>query len=198
MVSPITYVINYDDLRTVTFSMCMGQKYLIRQQWDFPNVWPPLVEITVRTNLFTFFSKSMSHFQVVSLEKTNSTVGRNMAKTIANNFLNNVLRSIQFSFGWVMELLTCRSEERSGNIFEKYNCTGAGRPGGGGEYDVQVNGGSSLISLTKTFAKDDQCDQKHCRKVLGGQTEWLSVFWQGIVALGKFIFIFSCPEQLNR
>ena len=31
-----------------------------------------------------------------------------------------------------------RSEERSGNIYEKYNCTGAGRPGGGGEYDVQV------------------------------------------------------------
>ena len=82
----------------------MGQKYLIRQQWDFPNVWPPLVEITVRTNWFIFFSKSMSHFQVVSLEKTNSTVGRNMAKTIANNFLNNVLRSIQFSYGWVMEL----------------------------------------------------------------------------------------------
>ena len=32
----------------------------------------------------------------------------------------------------------CRSEESSGNIYEKYNCTGAGRPGGGGEYDVQV------------------------------------------------------------
>ena len=142
-----------EHLKTVTFSMCMGQKYLIRQQWDFPNVWPPLVEITVRTNLFIFFSKSMSHFQVVSLEKTNSTVGRNMAKTIANNFLNNVLRSIQFSYWWVMELLTCRSEERSGNIYEKYNCTGAGRPGGGGEYDVQVNGGSSLISITKYLQK---------------------------------------------
>merc|ERR1712013_243061 len=58
---------------------------------------------------------------VVSLEKTNSTVGQSLAKTIASNFLNNVLRS----------------EERSGNIYEKYNCTGAGRPGGGGEYDVQ-------------------------------------------------------------
>ena len=34
--------------------------------------------------------------------------------------------------------LWCRSEESSGNIYEKYNCTGAGRPGGGGEYDVQV------------------------------------------------------------
>jgi len=75
-----------------------------RQQWDFPNVWPPLVEMTV-----------------VSLEKTNTSVGRSLAKQIANNFLNNVLRS----------------EESSGNIYEKYNCTGAGRPGGGGEYDVQ-------------------------------------------------------------
>ena len=34
--------------------------------------------------------------------------------------------------------MLCRSEESSGNIYEKYNCTGAGRPGGGGEYDVQV------------------------------------------------------------
>merc|ERR1712192_23812 len=75
-----------------------------RQQWDFPNVWPPLVEMTV-----------------VSLEKTNTSMGRSLAKEIANNFLNNVLRS----------------EESSGNIYEKYNCTGAGRPGGGGEYDVQ-------------------------------------------------------------
>ena len=37
-----------------------------------------------------------------------------------------------------MTMLDCRSEESSGNIYEKYNCTGAGRPGGGGEYDVQV------------------------------------------------------------
>ena len=166
--------------------MCMGQKYLIRQQWDFPNVWPPLVEITVRTNWFIFFSKSMSHFQVVSLEKTNSTVGRNMAKTIANNFLNNVLRSIQFSFGWVMELLTCRSEERSGNIFEKYNCTGAGRPGGGGEYDVQVNGGSSLVT-------DQWSSQKHLQKMINATKNIAGRFWvdkrSGSQSSGKVLLL---------
>ena len=81
--------------------------------------------------------------QVVSLEKTNSTVGQSLAKTIANNFLNNVLRyRLVIYKGFVKNppLLARerRSEERSGNIYEKYNCTGAGRPGGGGEYDVQV------------------------------------------------------------
>ena len=81
--------------------------------------------------------------QVVSLEKTNSTVGQSLAKTIASNFLNNVLRyGLLIYKGFVKKpsLLACerRSEERSGNIYEKYNCTGAGRPGGGGEYDVQV------------------------------------------------------------
>ena len=81
--------------------------------------------------------------QVVSLEKTNSTVGQSLAKTIASNFLNNVLRyGLVIYKGLVKNpsLLAGerRSEERSGNIYEKYNCTGAGRPGGGGEYDVQV------------------------------------------------------------
>merc|ERR1712037_184498 len=51
-----------------------------RQQWDFPNVWPPLVEMTV-----------------VSLEKTNTSVGRSLAREIAKNFLNNVLRSEESS-----------------------------------------------------------------------------------------------------
>jgi len=75
-----------------------------QQQWDFPNVWPPLVEMTV-----------------TALHKLNTSRTRELARSVAGNFLRNILRS----------------EEDSGNIYEKYNCSRAGRPGGGGEYGVQ-------------------------------------------------------------
>jgi len=74
------------------------------QQWDHPNVWPPLVELSV-----------------TSLQRINHTEVQDMAKGMARNFLRNVLRS----------------ELESGIFYEKYNCTGTGRPGGGGEYTVQ-------------------------------------------------------------
>ena len=63
----------------------------------FPSifVWPPLVEMMVRPN-FVFNKVESLPFQVVSLEKTNTSAGRSLAKQIANNFLNNVLRSIEF------------------------------------------------------------------------------------------------------
>jgi hypothetical protein len=52
------------------------------------------------------------------------------------------------------ELHDCRSEASTGGIYEKYNCTGAGRPGGGGEYGVQQGfgwtNGVSLSLLTRS------------------------------------------------
>ena len=98
-------------------------------------------------------------------------------------------------------MLDCRSEESSGNIYEKYNCTGAGRPGGGGEYDVQVIFNwvghmmsnlarqshqnyllicTAIIIINKIIipVKD-----VNCRKVLDGPMGWLSVFLQGELPL---------------
>ena len=87
-------------VETILFDEELFQLWLfsIRQQWDFPNVWPPLVEMTVfsRSNNLSI-NQSRSPLQVVSLEKTNTSVGRSLARKIANNFLNNVLRSIQIS-----------------------------------------------------------------------------------------------------
>jgi len=74
------------------------------QQWDMPNVWPPLVELTV-----------------TALEHTHTAVGRSMAREVAGKYLNNVFKSFA----------------NTGAIFEKYNCEEEGKPGGGGEYDVQ-------------------------------------------------------------
>eukprot|EP00090_Calanus_glacialis_P007349 TRINITY_DN15795_c0_g1_i1.p1 TRINITY_DN15795_c0_g1~~TRINITY_DN15795_c0_g1_i1.p1 ORF type:complete len:576 (-),score=166.82 TRINITY_DN15795_c0_g1_i1:129-1856(-) len=74
------------------------------QQWDLPNVWPPLVELTV-----------------TALENTHTAMGRSLAREVAGKYLKNVVKSFA----------------NTGAIFEKYNCEEEGKPGGGGEYDVQ-------------------------------------------------------------
>jgi len=75
------------------------------QQWDLPNTWPPLVEMVV-----------------TALENSNTTEGRDHARTVSEMFVRNVHRS------W----------SSSGAIFEKYNCEeSGGGAGAGGEYDVQ-------------------------------------------------------------
>jgi len=75
-----------------------------KQQWDFPNVWPPLVEMTV-----------------TALDNTQTIAGRQMAREVAGKYLRNVYKSFA----------------NTGAIFEKYNCEEEGKPGEGGEYDVQ-------------------------------------------------------------
>jgi len=74
------------------------------QQWDMPNVWPPLVELTT-----------------TALENTQTDTGRNLAREVAGKYLRNVAKSFA----------------NTGAIFEKYNCEEEGKPGSGGEYDVQ-------------------------------------------------------------
>ncbi|KAM0671413.1 trehalase [Ordospora colligata] len=74
-------------------------------QWDYPNVWPPLVHI------MTFF-----------LERIDE---REMALHMARALLRNI--SISTSF----------QDERKRGIFEKYDCTRVGEPGGKGEYTLQ-------------------------------------------------------------
>jgi len=95
------------------------------QQWDLPNVWPPLVELTV-----------------TALENTHTAMGRSLAREVAGKFLKNVAKSFT----------------NTGAIFEKYNCDEEGKPGGGGEYDVQegfgwTNGVTlSLLAMYPTLS----------------------------------------------
>ena len=49
-------------------------------------------------------------------------MGRSLAREVAGKYLKNVVKSFA----------------NTGAIFEKYNCEEEGKPGGGGEYDVQV------------------------------------------------------------
>ena len=57
--------------RKILLSVCAETS----QQWDYPNVWPPLVEMTV-----------------TALERTNDTRVQALARGVATNFLRNVLR----------------------------------------------------------------------------------------------------------
>ena len=121
----------------------MWQRWL-RQQWDFPNVWPPLVEMTVgivSNNQQTIY---LLWIRLYLLKRQTPLLGKVWQKQL-QTISSTTFSGIDWLYiykGFVKNppLLARerRSEERSGNIYEKYNCTGAGRPGGGGEYDVQV------------------------------------------------------------
>jgi len=56
-----------------------------------------------------------------ALENTQTAAGRSLAREVAGRYLRNVATSFT----------------NTGAIFEKYNCEEEGKPGGGGEYDVQ-------------------------------------------------------------
>ena len=59
---------------------------------------------------------------MTALENTHTAMGRSLAREVAGKYLKNVVKSFA----------------NTGAIFEKYNCEEEGKPGGGGEYDVQV------------------------------------------------------------
>lgn len=75
------------------------------QQWDWPNVWPPLQAMLAE-----------------GCELFGGEEGRKFAKTIAFKYLLSAYE------GW----------KHTGCMFEKYDATDFGTPGGGGEYDVVV------------------------------------------------------------
>ena len=82
------------------------------QQWDGPNVWPPLQCLIVEG--------------LMALEKTSPSCGaQELACEIAQRFLNNAYQGYQ----------------RHACMFEKYHCQNIGRPGYGGEYPTQMGFG---------------------------------------------------------
>ncbi|XP_078389395.1 trehalase [Cetorhinus maximus] len=78
------------------------------QQWDYPNVWPPLQQIIIE-----------------GLAKSNSETGRRIAFQQAQKWIQS---------NWVLY-------EKYQAMFEKCDVSWDGKPGGGGEYDVQVGFG---------------------------------------------------------
>ncbi|XP_077182642.1 trehalase-like [Paroedura picta] len=74
------------------------------EQWDLPNAWAPL-----------------QHLVITGLAKSPSPRARNLAFTLAQN--------------WVR--MNLAAYEKYHAMFEKYDVEGDGKPGSGGEYEVQ-------------------------------------------------------------
>eukprot|EP01132_Coremiostelium_polycephalum_P002634 gene2634-3272_t len=103
------------------------------QQWDFPNAWPP-----------------HQYFIIETLVNLNTEMSSSMSQDLINRW---VLTSY---CGWYSTLNT-----DGGMMFEKYNVTNIGVPGGGGEYVVQDgfgwsngNGPKSSIEIAKELNVD--------------------------------------------
>lgn len=97
------------------------------EQWDFPNCWPPLVDIAVEG-----LSRLGKRFPGSGAEKA--------AETIAMRFLESAYR------GWLAE----------GTMHEKYNCKAStGERGEGGEYLPQTGFGwtnGTILWLLQRYA----------------------------------------------
>lgn len=94
------------------------------QQWDYPNVWPPLVEMLVEG------------FEGVQHPYHSNDM---LSATIARTYLQGAL--IAFN-------------ETKGFMLEKYNCSELGALGGGGEYDLQTGFGwtnGAVLSMLDQF-----------------------------------------------
>jgi len=78
------------------------------QQWDSPNAWAPHQSLIVQTLL-----------------KINSTTSKNLAQTVAIN--------------WIKATYIGYSESKI--MHEKYNAFEPGQPGSGGEYPPQIGFG---------------------------------------------------------
>ncbi|KAL4647709.1 trehalase [Arapaima gigas] len=79
-----------------------------RQQWDFPNAWPPL-----------------QHILIEGLSNLNTTKAQEMAFNLAQRWITT---------NWLAYV-------KYGHMYEKYTVNGDGKPGGGGEYEVQLGFG---------------------------------------------------------
>jgi alpha,alpha-trehalase len=105
------------------------------QQWDFPNAWAPLQ---------LFIIESLDHLSEISGSKRSSWLSYDLSRRwLISNYC-----------AW-----EATSKNGAGDMFEKYDATRVGLPGGGGEYDVQTGfgwtNGVALKLLTRLAAQHD-------------------------------------------
>ncbi|KAK9767532.1 hypothetical protein K7432_002632 [Basidiobolus ranarum] len=98
-------------------------------QWDFPNSWPPLVFVVLKA--ITEVERRLTFGQL--RERLHQ-----LGLTIAQVLINSTYCGWRLTGGEIPGILTkLRNVTDSGKLFEKYDATKLGIPGGGGEYTVQ-------------------------------------------------------------
>jgi len=132
------------------------------QQWDEPNVWPPLTYILIDGLLntpATFGEDDPSYVET-----------QEVALDIAQRYVDSAFCTWRTTGGATSNLPKLESVEEGddygGAMFEKYNSTDITAFGGGGEYEVQLGFGWSngvLIWIGDEFGADLQlpaCEQQ--------------------------------------
>ncbi|KAK9711331.1 hypothetical protein K7432_007910 [Basidiobolus ranarum] len=98
-------------------------------QWDFPNSWPPLVFVVM---------KAITEVENRIVFKQLRDRLHQLALAIAQVLINSTYCGWRLTGGEIPGILTkLKNVTDSGKMFEKYDATRPGRPGGGGEYTVQ-------------------------------------------------------------
>lgn len=100
------------------------------QQWDFPNVWPPLQD-----------------FIIFGLNKRDDKYAKKVAFELAQKYIDNAFCGWSFS----------EAKMGKGAMFEKYNSLIIGVSGSGGEYEAQEGFGWSngvALKILKHFGKE--------------------------------------------
>jgi alpha,alpha-trehalase len=121
------------------------------QQWDQPNVWPPLMHILMKglTNTPATFGEEDPAWQDV----------HNLALRLAQRYLDSTFCTWYATGGSTSETpqLQGLSEQDTGIMFEKYDDNSTNHAGGGGEYEVVEGFGWTngvLIWTAETFGNE--------------------------------------------
>jgi alpha,alpha-trehalase len=106
------------------------------QQWDEPNVWPPLVHILMQGLINT----PLDLFTSTSTNETQSTEDyiwtQDLALRLAQRYVDSTFCTWRVTGGATNETAQLQGAEGNGTMFEKYSDESTNARGGGGEYTV--------------------------------------------------------------
>ncbi|PSN69524.1 trehalose [Corynespora cassiicola Philippines] len=139
------------------------------QQWDEPNVWPPLMHILMQGLLNTPLE--------TGADDTNQTAEdyvwtQDLALRLAQRYVDSTFCTWRSTGGATPELPRIQGTEGNGTMFEKYSDEAINAAGGGGEYEVVEGFGWTngvLIWAVDSFGQ--QLQTPDCGNITAAQPE---------------------------
>jgi alpha,alpha-trehalase len=143
------------------------------QQWDEPNVWPPLQYILMQGLLNTPLEVSQEDDEQTTQDYIWT---QNLALDLAQRYLDSLYCTWRVTGGSTDEVPKLANAQGNGTIFEKYADESTNAAGGGGEYEVVEGFGWSngvLIWAVDLFGeklKTPECGNITAANLGGGGT----------------------------
>jgi alpha,alpha-trehalase len=138
------------------------------QQWDEPNVWPPLQYILMQGLLNTPLEVSASDNAQTT---TDYIWTQDLALQLAQRYLDSLYCTWRVTGGSTSTVPKLQGAQGNGTIFEKYADESTNAAGGGGEYEVVEGFGWSngvLIWAVDTFG--EQLKTPECGNITAANT----------------------------